>query len=395
MPPSRTPLRAPPRQNARSQFASTPRFLFSQLQSQRTVSQHKEAENRSDSILASDEDVADPFSKPVPSPAPTPARGSASHSRRKEMIEDSGSELGFEQDLSPDQRSGPGNEDKNNEISSSLPPDMAEYAELEDLFRPVRPHRAKRRRVSVSFSVNHQVMATATATPEAQKQKRTPHDFIETSSTEPYQSTDPNPTSPSLPYRTTPQKQKLATPRPSIPGQSPATPATGPSKSSIRGYPRFLPPSSSAHNPPKPTFVLPRSPSPDQADDPTIHTPFSPSSHALRHRGRQRSSTPSYLPGGMASEVRSWILDMGTKRGQQMQAAATLGSGRQIEQNGMSRYSFVLRIRDVRQSALGSCGPLAFLQGQVLEIGSGALPSSWALPVCARVNCGPHLVFLV
>jgi hypothetical protein len=120
----------------------------------------------------------------------------------------------------------------------------------------------------------------------------------------------------------------------------------------------------------KPAFVLPRSPSPEQEDPNGIPTPFSPSSHALRRKGRQRSSAPTYLPGGMAAEVRSWILEMGTKREQQKQAARDARAGNDSSSVDMRRYSLVICLTSIRQSALGSCGPLAFIQGQeVLSLG--------------------------
>ncbi|KAL4920984.1 hypothetical protein BDW62DRAFT_153169 [Aspergillus aurantiobrunneus] len=326
MPSSGTPFRAPPRQSARSQFASTPRFLLSQP----AITQRRETENNHP-ILP--EDDADQL--PKPRRDLTPGRDIAP--RRKEAIEDPSSDLDLEQHSPQPPDNGVGHGD----IPSSPPPDMADVdAEIEDLFGPTR-HRTKRRRVSVNL-----------ATPEIQQRK--PHDSIETSSPEasPF-ATDPP--SPSLPYRATPQK----TPRP------PPTPAT--SKPSIRNYPRFLV-SSSTQPPPKPTFVLPRSPSPDQADDPnSIPTPFSPSSHALRRRGRQRSSAPSYLPDGMAAEVRSWVLQMGTKREQQIQTTPGRRSETDSSSVDTTRYSLMLRIDNVRQSVLGSCGPLAFIQGQAME----------------------------
>ncbi|KAL4906657.1 hypothetical protein BDW74DRAFT_136287 [Aspergillus multicolor] len=347
MPPSRTP-RAPPRQIARPKFASTPRFLFSQ----RAATQHKEA-GAHDSIVP--EDAAS--SLPNPRPTPTPAHDA---SRRKEVIEDSESDLDLEQDLNQGQ-----NEE---DIPSSPPRDMTQRAaEIEELFGPTR-HSSKRRRISVSAS-------TALATPEVQK--RMPHDAIETSSPEnsPYVSTyatNHDPPSPSLPYRTTPQRLRTPRPQPQAPTPGPETPAT--IRPSVRGYPRFLV-SSASQAPAKPTFVLPRSPSPDHAGEGpnAIPTPFSPSSHALRRRGRQRSSAPSYLPGGMASEVRSWVLEMGTKREQQMQIHNAFGSGFTGAESSSidpSRYSLMLRISDVRQSALGSCGPLAFVRGQTVTAAS-------------------------
>ncbi|KAL4951441.1 hypothetical protein BDW69DRAFT_186394 [Aspergillus filifer] len=377
MPSSKAPKRATPGQNALSQFASTPRFLLSKPQ--RAV-----GTSRDDSTLL-EEDVADPFSNAPP--ARTPARDSASRSRRKEVIEDSESDVDLEQDFYYDQQSGSGN-GVGNEILRSPLPEMAEMdAEIEDLFGPATQHRSKRRRVSVS-ALSNPGPATVMASPGLSRQRqRKMHDLIETSSPNPSPySPNPNPSSPSLPYRSTPEKQNqkhnnmaATTPRPQPSSPIPATPVTGLSKpSTIRNYRRFLPPSSTVRPPPKPTFLLPRSPSPDQADDPTIPTPFSPSSHALRRRGRQRSTAPTYLPGEMASEVRTWILEMGSKREQQVHArtmpGAHLGLGSHTQPDGsadLSMYAFVLRIQNVRQSALGSCGPLAFLQGQVIEPGRG------------------------
>ncbi|KAL4799788.1 hypothetical protein BDV19DRAFT_236770 [Aspergillus venezuelensis] len=371
MPTSKAPIRATPRQNARSQFASNPRFLLSQ--SQRAVRTPR------DDLIPSEKDVVDPFSNAPP--APTPARDSASRSRRKEVIEDFESDVDLEQDFYYDQQSTSSN-GVDNDIPSCPPPEMAEMdAEIEDLFGPATQHRSKRRRVSVSAPFVSDPAAGAAA-PGLSRQRQKTHDFIETSSPDPLPfSPNPNPPSPSLPYRSTPEKQTqkhnsmaATTPRPQPPSPIPATPVTGLSKSSIRNYPRFLPPSSTPRPPPKPTFVLPRSPSPDQRGDPTIPTPFSPSSHPLRRRGRQRSSAPTYLPGGMASEVRTWILEMGSQREQQVHArtmpGVNPGLGGQTHSDGsagLSMYAFILRIQNVRQSALGSCGPLAFSRGQVIE----------------------------
>ncbi|KAL6237665.1 hypothetical protein BDW75DRAFT_203326 [Aspergillus navahoensis] len=358
--PSSRKLRAPPRHVARPQFASTPRFLFAE----RAASQLKELGNN-DSILPNDE--ADLLANPRPTS--TPARDSAS--RRKEVIEDSGSDLDVEQDFNHESKNRAG--DPHEDIPSSPPPNTTEVdAEIQEQFRPAR-HRSKRRRVSVSVSAT-------LATPEIQKRRQ--YDAIETSSPErthcgstsaTNSAINHERTSPTLPYRTTPQSLKTPRPQPLAPEPAPATPATA--KPSVRSYPRFLV-SSATQPPPKPTFVLPRSPSPDQTGDPgpnTIPILFSPSSHALRRRGRQRLSAPSYIPGGMASEVRSWVLEMGTKREQQMQIQTASGLGRtsaDVSSIDSSRYSYMLRISDVRQSALGSCGPLAFAQGQAAAAGS-------------------------
>ncbi|KAL4819301.1 hypothetical protein BDW67DRAFT_140432 [Aspergillus spinulosporus] len=366
MPPSRTP-RAPPRQIARPQFASTPRFLFTQ----RAPSQRKEPGNN-DSIIP--KDGVDLHSNVHPTP--TPARETISC--QNEVIEDSSSDLDLEQDY---------NQKSKNDISglledipSSPPPDTTEVdAEIEELFGP-KGHPSKRRRASVSES-------TTLATPKVQK--RRPYDVIETSSPEPspYGSTyaansalNHETPSPSLPHRTTPRNQRTSLSRPPAPTPVTATPATV--KPSINSCSRFLV-SSASRAPPKPTFVLPRPSSPEQTSDLrpyAIPTPFSPSSHTLHRRGQQRSPAPSYLPGGMASEVRSWILEMGTKREQQqqqqqqqqqMQAASGLGrTSANVPSVDSSRYSCMLRISDVRQSAPGSCGPLAFIRGQVVTAAS-------------------------
>jgi hypothetical protein len=66
---------------------------------------------------------------------------------------------------------------------------------------------------------------------------------------------------------------------------------------------------------------------------------------------------------------------MGTKREQQMQMQMQMASGpgrtsANVPSVDSSKYSCVLRISDVRQSALGSCGPLAFIRGQVVATAS-------------------------
>ncbi|KAI9368557.1 hypothetical protein BJX61DRAFT_211047 [Aspergillus egyptiacus] len=323
-----TPLRAPPRyNNARPQFASTPRFLLSQ----RAVGTNKEIED-SDTIFSGDDTSLSLVSGSRP--AQTQVAPSTSTLRRKEVIEDSDSER--------DQEQGPYQqvvEDTALDTSSS-PLNKAEAdAELEALFGPTRCL-TKKRRVSPS-----------TATPVTRKRK--PHDRIESSPPEPpYSTLEFDPPSPSLPYRNTPE----GTPRP----PPPSTPAPGKSSTLSRR---------------KPFFVLPRSPSPDRTDETNpIPTPFSPSSRALRRRGRVRSSAPTYLPGGMAAEVRSWVLEMGTKR---EQAQASLNRRREPDSSLLDnrRYSAAIRISNVRQSALGSCGPLAFIRGQAVEATGGGEPA--------------------
>lgn len=66
----------------------------------------------------------------------------------------------------------------------------------------------------------------------------------------------------------------------------------------------------------------------------------------------------------MASDVRSWILEMGTKS-EQMQKSLDAHSSAHYAQGppDLSQYYLVLRILDVRQSALGSSGPVAYIHG--------------------------------
>ncbi|PTU25195.1 hypothetical protein P175DRAFT_0498309 [Aspergillus ochraceoroseus IBT 24754] len=350
MPASATPSRPPIRSNTRPQFASTPRFLLSQ----RAAGPRKEAPDDIDSILSSDDATSDP----LPTPRPAPPAGQFSHRpRRKEIIEDHG----VEPDQITDQTAPGDNTTSPLEGTTKLDP------EIEALLGPTS-HRTKRRRVLAN-----------TVTPWMQSRQR-----LDIPGSSPHQ--EPSSPSPSLPYCTPHHTRSAPTPQ-KTPPQPPPTPAT--TKASGRSIPRFLvspfnppppPPLSSqpvsrikhltetppSQSPParrKPGFVLPRSPSPSQTEDSSaIPTPFSPSSGTLHRRGRGHSSAPSYLPGGMAAEVRSWILEMGTKREQPPMSADT----RTRSEHGlfnMQRYTLVLRINNVRQSALGSCGPIAFVQG--------------------------------
>lgn len=159
-----------------------------------------------------------------------------------------------------------------------------------------------------------------------------------------------------------------------------STPNTQP-PSTLRSQPRFVLSATDAHpqssqlplsgsrshlqsstpNPTrKPAFVLPRPPSPSQVDNSAaaIPTPFSPSSRILGRRGRPRDGGTAYFAGGMAAEVRSWILDMGAKRDQ---ANMTSLSSRPAPD--VHDYALAVKVASVRQTALTSSGPLAFVRG--------------------------------
>lgn len=114
----------------------------------------------------------------------------------------------------------------------------------------------------------------------------------------------------------------------------------------------------------KPNFILPRSPSPSAAAE-DIPAPFSPSSRALRRRGRPRAGAETYAPGGMAAEVRSWIIDMGSKRDAIWTPALQSNQARD-----MTRYLLAVRVIHANQAVLASSGPLAFIQAEKIVDGS-------------------------
>lgn len=114
----------------------------------------------------------------------------------------------------------------------------------------------------------------------------------------------------------------------------------------------------------KPAFVLPRSPSPkEQAED--IPAPFSPSSRTLRRRGRKRGDGAAYAPGGMAAEVRSWILETGSKREQAKRSESLFHDARGT--NGSGQYLITARVLTASQMTLSSSGPLAFIRAEPVD----------------------------
>lgn len=180
------------------------------------------------------------------------------------------------------------------------------------------------------------------------------------------------------------------TPGPSAkPWAPPLTATTASTQTPFRGRPRFVlstqkPRSSqpafrteipSATQPAspqerrKPAFVLPRSPSPSAAPDDTP-APFSPSSKTLRRRGRHRSGAAGYAPGGMAAEVRSWILEMGATHETVAinQADATAGGG----SPDLGRYLVVARVVRARPAVLSSAGMLSFVTAEKVLLSPNA-----------------------
>ncbi|GIJ99363.1 hypothetical protein Aspvir_001493 [Aspergillus viridinutans] len=361
--PTPSPFRFPPRPgssarpSAGSQFASTPRFLLSQKPSDPKKAKAKDEINTSDAQES-------PRSTPLPTARVAPQQ------RGRELIEDS------QDDATHLLNSGlrrTTDDISDSETNHTTPPEDAGDIDVafDALFGPTTMDRRKRRRISLDEEpsttqpAKHNAYMILTSSPETSASMADP------------------PSSP-IPFRTPKQSSLTAASRRTVAAAQqtprPATPAsTGP----FRGHPRFkmfqpalssqsqlTAPSASQLPTPgpqkqKPVFVLPRSPSPSRMDDESmIPTPFSPSSRALRRRGRPRSGTANYLPGGMASDVRSWILETGTKS-EQMQKRLN-SSSRDYQTQGppdLGRYYLVLRILDVRQSALGSSGPLAYIHG--------------------------------
>ncbi|KAF7167387.1 hypothetical protein CNMCM5623_000685 [Aspergillus felis] len=356
-----SPFRFPPRPGssarptAGSQFASTPRFLLSQRPTDPEKAKAKDDINTSDAEES-------PRSTPLPTARVAPRQ------RGRELIEDS------QDDATHLLNSGlrrATDDISDSETNHASPPEGTGDidAAFDALFGSTTVDRRKRRRISLDEE------------PSTTQPAKHNADMNLTSSPETSASMEDPPSSP-IPFRTPKQSTLTAASRRTVAAAQqtprPATPA-----STGRGHPRFkmfqpalssqsqltAPPASQLPTPgpqrQKPVFVLPRSPSPSRMDDEsTIPTPFSPSSHAFRRRGRPRSGTANYLPGGMASEVRSWILETGTKSEQMQKSLTSCPRDHQTQgTSDLSQYFLVLRILDVRQSALGSSGPLAYIHG--------------------------------
>lgn len=271
--------------------------------------------------------------------------------------------------------------DKSNELVDdaidSSPPQHPQSpglldAEFDTVFAPVRD-RSKRRRIFVQGDA-------------LSRQRQEPqHDLVISSSPElqpkadAFNSPDFRPSRGPAGPEPAVQKSPAAILRPAAGASTP-----GNTKTPFRNRPRFMLSSTQKHSnsrsvsksdtpptkPPtspaerrKPVFVLPRSPSPSAAEG-DIPAPFSPSSRTLHRRGRPRSGVPGYLPGGMAAEVRSWILEIGAKRDQacgQLTPVST-ESTRGVSSDELGNYLVAARVIQASQIALSSSGPLAFIK---------------------------------
>lgn len=117
----------------------------------------------------------------------------------------------------------------------------------------------------------------------------------------------------------------------------------------------------------KPTFVLPRSPSPNSTKE-DIPAPFSPSSRTLRRRGKTRAGATRYVPGGMAADVRSWILETGSKREQALHSRLLNTDSEAGSSGALSRYLVAVRVVSVSHAMLSSSGPLAFITAETVNV---------------------------
>lgn len=287
------------------------------------------------------------------------------------MIEDSDNDDSFAED--GDTRYQHHEEEVVDDVINSTPPrEPATPGPLDEAFDAVfAPERdgKKRRRLGTSEDLN---LAQKLQQPDSLPQLSPgPQEWP----TAPLDSPDPRPTPGTIPQERS--IQGTPAPRSKFMSSGVMTPGTT-TKTPFRSKPRFMLSTKKAPNTPpvfrtnsplvsqpaspperrKPAFILPRSPSPSAtAED--IPAPFSPSSRALRRRGRQRAGAETYTPGGMAAEVRSWILEMGSKREAIPNPILQPDQARQ--------YMLTARVLCANQTTFGSSGPLSFIQAESTE----------------------------
>ncbi|OOQ85012.1 hypothetical protein PEBR_30991 [Penicillium brasilianum] len=355
----------PTRRSAGPQFANSPRFLLSQATPQK---------GKSDSEIVDDD--APPSTAPVTRTTAQLRQAGPQSRRQRDVIEDSDEDewLG-----NADSRDNGVNELADDSIASSPsvdpgtpgPPD----AEFDALFAPTRDGN-KRQRLSAGWTQGpDQTLANTleqrySSVPEPRGSTVDP---LETPAARPLQ----RPTAQDL--------STLATPTTSIKPWVPPIATPGSTQTPFRSRPRFVlsthkprgsqpafraeTPSATQQISPqerrRPAFVLPRSPSPDATLD-DIPAPFSPSSRTLHRRGKNRSGV-GYTPGGMAAEVRSWILEMGSKHeplSAITQTVATAGHS----STDFGRYLVAARVLQVRSAVLSSSGALSFVRAEKVAI---------------------------
>ncbi|KAJ5572593.1 hypothetical protein N7450_009577 [Penicillium hetheringtonii] len=371
------------RRGAGPRFSNSPRFLLSQ-----STPKHD------NDLEIDDEDGND-----APSTSRTPRTPAASHStippprRQREVIED------FDED-EPLTEDGVDTNDQNEDgvvddgINSTPPGESGTPGpfdeEFDAIFAPERDGQ-KRRRLELGGRISL----------DRKSDQKSP---LPTLSSEPRQkpiTALDSPTSRSTPGAFPPKRDVHETPAPRVRTMGPGFATPGTISTPFRSKPRFMvstkkPPNTQSHtrgetpsisrlaSPPerrKPNFILPRSPSPSAvAED--IPAPFSPSSRALR---------------GMAAEVRSWILEMGSKR----EAVSNLTL--QPDQTpGTRQYLATVRVIHANHAVLSSAGPLTFVQAEktngtstdindpeIIQIMMMGLPRSRQVPRADIVQFAP------
>lgn len=322
-----------------------------------------------------DIDIFDADDLPYSSPVVVKQRGpqrpklTGSASRQKEVIEDSEEDeppLGLERCQLPA-------ETVPNEPIDSSPPGLPAEAlddDFEMLFGP-DTECTKRRRLSP----NHSSSITSSTKPGRLKA-----DAIPISSPEPPSPYTNHPSSPGW-SQAIPRRRQVA-----VPAETPGSSTPGNMRTPIGSRHRFMlsatqqqpashvsPHTPAPASPPrkqKPAFILPPSPSVsrEQEGSPSLLTPFSPSSRRLHRHGRPRAVAPSYLPGGMAAEVRSWILEVATKQDQLNGSWMGSRSAAKSRSPDNGNYLMAVKVEDARQGALCNSGPVTFIKGRQIPM---------------------------
>ncbi|KAJ6031061.1 hypothetical protein N7540_001793 [Penicillium herquei] len=369
--PFRLSRRQSTRRNAGPQFANSPRFILSQTTPQRGV--------RGTGIV---DDGAPPATAPL---AATPLTHRVPPRSQREVIDDS--DDGELPRSTYTQRKGVYK--RTDYVIDSSPPEAAESAEPFDAaenaaFELIEDSNKRRRIQGDQRSLAEKLSEVTEQTLSSSSPGTLKHPF-------------PPPDTPAPRFL---RKTEFQNSTPRIPPRSTswATSTPANTKTPFRSKPRFMissqkPPSSqfalraetpAASQPTSPSlekrklaFVLPPSPPPKEKGD-DIPAPFSPSSRTLSRRGRRRSNVSGYSPGGMAAEVRRWVLEMGSKR-EQMKYKPGFG-GNDKGSVALGEYLVVARVVSVNQAAFSSSGPLAFIRAERVSESEGEMK---ILPILA------------
>ncbi|KAJ5614489.1 hypothetical protein N7528_008143 [Penicillium herquei] len=359
------------RRNAGPQFANSPRFILSQTTPQRGV--------RDRSIV---DDGAPSATAPV---AATPLARRVPPRSQREVIDDS--DDGELPRSTYTQRKGVYS--KSDYVIDSSPPEAVESTELFDAegnaaFEFIEDSN-KRRRIHGDQRTLAEKLNEATAQPlssSSPRNMKTPFAPPDTPAPRSLPKTEFQSSTPRIPPRptswatSTPANTKTpfrSKPRFVISSQKPPSSQFAPRAET----PAASQPTSSSVEKRKLAFVLPPSPPPkEKLDD--IPTPFSPSSRTLSRRGRRKSNVSGYSPGGMAAEVRRWVLEMGSKR-EQMKHKPGFDSNDKGSAH-FDQYLVAARVVSVTQAAFSSSGPLAFIRA---ERGSDSEGETSVLPILA------------